>query len=277
MMSLSRSCRMIHSSRIARVASPWGNETWRNDASAFIAFCEQASADSPSEAKRQWNGYLMMAFGDVDSSKTGKINAEQFDILCESIARLPRRFGMAPSWQIEYGGDKAKRTAARKAMFDNIDKEWRHEPQGWIGAAQFIDWATKHVAAKVKTSKSLKVVDFYHVDNYNQEDFLVAIDNAVNKPDSADATRLYEFLMTIYVEEDHACKGVVTLDGFQRLVNRAALVPREFGLAPSVVDEARVRELYASMEDPKMGGVTFRTFLAWTREHLKMKVNAGGH
>merc|ERR1712100_1002742 len=98
---------------------------------AFVAFCQKASADSPSEAKRQWNGYLMMAFGDVDSSKTGKINAEQFDILCESIARLPRRFGMAPSWQIEYGGDKAKRTAARKAMFDNIDRGGGVKP--WDG------------------------------------------------------------------------------------------------------------------------------------------------
>lgn len=276
MMSLSRSCRMMHSSRIARVASPWGSETWRNDASAFIAFCEQASVDSPSEAKRQWNGYLMMAFGDVDEGKTGKINAEQFDILCESIARLPRRFGMAPSWQVEYGGDKAKRTAARKAMFDNIDKEWRHEPQGWIGAAQFIDWATKHVAAKVKTTKSLKIVDFYHITDYDKEHFVRAINLALSKPDSAEGVRLYEFLMTIFVEEDHDCKGVVTLDGFQRLVNRAAVVPRSFGLAPPVADEARVRELYASMEDPKMGGVTFRTFLAWSRAHLKTKVNAGG-
>merc|ERR1712179_267552 len=36
------------------------------------------------------------------------------------------------------------------------------EPQGWIGAAQFIDWATKHVAAKVKTTKSLKIEFLSH-------------------------------------------------------------------------------------------------------------------
>lgn len=274
MMSLSRSCRMMHTSRFVRAASPWGDEVWRNDHSAFVAFCEQASADSPSEAKRQWNGYLMLAFGDVDASRTGKINAEQFDVLCESIARLPRRFGLAPSWQVEYGGDKAKRTAARKSMFDSIDRQWSGEPRGWIGAAQFIDWATKHVASKVKTVRSSeKIVDFYHIDNYSKDDFLAAIDNAVNRPDSADATRLYEFLMTVFVEEDHECKGVVTLDGFQRLVDRAAVVPRAFGLAPPRANEARVRELYASMEDPKMGGVTFRTFLAWSREHLRGKVN----
>lgn len=264
---------MMHTSRIARAASPWGNEMWRNDASAFVEFCEQASADTPSEAKRQWNGYLMLAFGDVDQSRKGQINAEQFDILCESIARLPRRFGLAPTWQVEYGGDKAKRTAARKAMFDSIDKNWRGEPVGWIGAAQFIDWATKHVATKVKTVRGAKVVDFYHINDYSKEEFLAAISNAVNNPDSADGTRLYEFLMTVFVEEDHECKGVVTLDGFQRLVNRAAVVPRAFGLAPPAANEARVRELYASMEDKKMGGVTFRTFLSWTREHLKGKIN----
>merc|ERR1719229_1598818 len=139
----------------AKAASPWGSELWRNDRTAFVAFCKAASAPEPSQAKREWNGFLTLAFGDVDESKTGKINAAQFDELCESVARLPRRFGLAPSWEVEYGGDVAKRTAARQKMFDAVDG--MHGPtRGWIGCAQFIHWATAHVASKVTGNQAAR-------------------------------------------------------------------------------------------------------------------------
>jgi len=258
--------------RLASTASPWGTATWRFDKTEFLKFCQAASLDTPSEQKRQWNGFLALSFADVDADKDGKITAAEFDALCESVAKLPRRFGLAPTWEIEYGGDVAKRTAARKKMFDAIDS--MHGPaRGWIGCAQFIHWATTHVSSKVAGSKA-KGVDFYHVTDYSEKDFLQAIDNAVHDHESADHQNFYEFLLTIFVEEDHWCKGVVDKEGFARLVDRAAFVPRHFGLAPPSADAARIAELYSQMEDSRLGGVTFRKFLQWTTEHTKAKIEA---
>merc|ERR1712107_301263 len=73
-------------------------EIWRVDRTASVSFCKAAAAAEPSQAKREWNGFLSLAFADVDSAKTGMINPDQFDELCEQVARLPRRFGLAPSW-----------------------------------------------------------------------------------------------------------------------------------------------------------------------------------
>merc|ERR1712176_620656 len=117
-------------------------------------------------------------------------------------------------------------------------------------------------------------VDFNHVDNYSKEDFLKAVDKAVHDPKSAEHQNFYEFLLTIFVEEDHHCKGVVNKEGFARLVDRAAYVPRHFDLAPLFADAARIAELYDQMEDSRLGGVTFRRFLEWTTKHTKAKIEA---
>jgi len=241
-----------------------------------VSFCKAAAAAEPSQAKREWNGFLSLAFADVDAAKTGMITPDQFDELCEQVARLPRRFGLAPSWEEEYGGSRDKRTAARKAMFDAIDT--MHGPaRGWIGPAQFIHWATEHVAKKTSgnveaKSASGKMVDFYHVEDYDKDAFLKAIKTAISDRKSPEFTRLYEFLLTVFVEEDLACQGVVNRDGFERLVNRAAFVPRQFGLAPPAASAERIEELYKGMEDSRLKGITFRKFLDWSVKHLETKV-----
>merc|ERR1712187_732626 len=76
----------------------------------------------------------------------GKINAAEFDGLCEDVASLPRRFGLAPSWEKEYGTVE-RRTASLKAMFDMLDL--RQGPaRSWIGLEQFVRWSFDHVVTK---------------------------------------------------------------------------------------------------------------------------------
>merc|ERR1711862_286823 len=77
----------------------------------------------------------------------GLINAKEFDLLCEKVAALPRRFGLAPSWEKEYGGDRSKRKAARAAMFYDIDT--RNGPErGTIGLKQFLAWHPKQTRTR---------------------------------------------------------------------------------------------------------------------------------
>merc|ERR1711862_113554 len=149
-------------------------EAWGHDKSAFAQWCSDASKNPNSKAKRELYGFLTMAFGDVDVDKDGKINAQEFDFLCEKVASMPRSFGLAPSWQAEYGGSVDKRTAARKVMFDAIDAK-AGSARGWIGCAQFVDWAFTHVAGKAGTIGGGEV-DLYHVQNYSEGDLLKTLE-----------------------------------------------------------------------------------------------------
>jgi len=133
-------------------------------------------------------------------------------------------------------------------------------------------WQKKTSGNVEARSASGKMVDFYHVENYDKDAFLKAIKTAISDRKSPEFTRLYEFLLTVFVEEDHACRGVVNRDGFERLVNRAAFVPRQFGLAPPTASAERIEELYQGMEDSRLKGITFRKFLDWSVKHLETKV-----
>jgi hypothetical protein len=259
--------------RCARTAaSPWGSESWRHDKTAFANFCNEASKNPNSKAKREMYGFLTLQFGDVDVNKDGKIGPEEFDFLCEKVAALPRRFGLAPSWQAEYGGSVEKRTKARRSMFDAIDAK-SGATRGWIGCAQFVDWAFTHVAGKAGTVGP-EEVDLYHVQNYGEADLLRTLEVACNDKNSREYAGLYEFLLTLFVEVDVECKGEITFQEFNKLIERAAMVPRTFGLAPPDGTHAERQAIFASMDDTKTGLITFRKFLEWVVKHTAGKVAA---
>lgn len=257
--------------RAASTSDVFG-EPWRYDKGAFKAWITKASQGSELE-KKQFYGYLALSFGDVDVDKDGFINATEFDLLLESVASLPRRFGLAPSAQAEYGGDAMARTNARKAMFDAIDGSAGHKPRGKIAMGQFIDWTTKHVLGKVATlDGETGRVAFRHVDQFTKEEYISYVDEAVNNPDSIASTTLYNYLLTLFIEADTDCKGKISFEQFDDLVNIAAATPRHFGLAPQSRDAAARREMFEAMDSTNSGFVTFRKFLRFVREHAREKV-----
>merc|ERR1712071_105353 len=80
-------------------------------------------------------------------------------------------------------------------MFDAVDSK-QGAARGWIGSAQFTDWATTHIAGKIAEIDTQSEVDFYHVANYAEADFLKAIEVAVTNKNSREYASLYEFLLT---------------------------------------------------------------------------------
>lgn len=250
--------------------SPWGEEAWRHDKNIFKTWCTAAMAPG-TKAEREMYGFLAMAFGDVDADKDGLIDADEFDLLCEKVAALPRRFGMAPSWEKEFNGNMEARKASRGAMFVALDI--RNGPaRGTIGLKQFCRWARAHVGRKVSTLQVKSKVDFAHVEDYDEAEFMNYLEYAVNNPTSGAYTSLYKFLLTIFVESDKNCKGTINRQEFDVLLDRAAAVPRQFGLAPNDSSEEIRNKLFNSMDDNKSGTITFRKFLAWTMAHSKLKI-----
>jgi len=253
-------------------ASPWGGDAWRHDKNAFKSWAQTAISDSNSVEGRELYGYLAVSFGDADADKDGWINKAEFDFLLEKVAGLPRRYGMAPSWQQEYGNEAA-RIAARNRIFDAIDGSAGYSPRGKLAMGQFISWCNGHIFSKVKTIDAGKV-DFAHLGDYNEEEFINYLYKAVTEPSSGASSSLYNFLLTIFVEADEGCRGEINISQFDKLVSLAAAVPRHFGLAPSASDEAARKAMFAAMDHTNAGSVTFRKFLRFVRLHAKEMIEA---
>jgi hypothetical protein len=254
----------------AAVPSPWGSDSWRYDKNAFQAWVAEAVGKKGSKAQRELYGELAMRFGDVDVDKDGKINAAEFDMLCEDVASLPRRFGLAPSWEKEYGTVE-RRTASRKAMFDMIDLRQGPARQ-WVGLEQFVRWATDHILTKVGTIDTAAEVDLYHVEQYGETQVLAFLDKATGDVTSREHASLYEFLLAVFTEMDSRSAGVLNYKEFDALLSRAAEVPRTFGLAPPDASPEFRKAAFDKMEDKLMGGVTFRTLVEWTVDHTRGKI-----
>merc|ERR1712146_287298 len=88
----------------------------------------------------------------------------------------------APSWEKEYGTVE-RRTASRKAMFDMLDLR-QGPPRGWIGLEQFVNWATDHLITKVATIDIHADVDYYHIEQYGEHQYLSHLEEAVTNPTS---------------------------------------------------------------------------------------------
>merc|ERR1712107_243622 len=237
---------------------------------AFKVWCKDAVVPG-TKAQRELYGFLAMAFGDVDANKDGLISAAEFDLLLEKVAALPRRYGMAPSWEKEYGGDRKKRQAARKAMFDALDT--RNGPaRGVLGLKQFVRFANDHIMKKVATLDLKSKVDFAHIEEYTEKQFLDYLEYALNNPTSGAYASLYEFLLTVFVEADDDNTGTINRHQFDSVLDRAALVPRQFGLAPNTTSKMLRDQIFDCMDDNNSGRVTFRKFVAWTVTHSKNKI-----
>jgi len=244
----------------AFAASPWGADAWRHDKDAFKAWTTAATTNPVGNEARQLYGFLSIAFGDVDTNKDGLITAPQFDRLCEKVAALPRRYGMAPSWQVEYANSIEARTAARKTMFNTItggaDK---------MSLDQWCGFTTKHITAKVATI-DYKKCDFNHLEKTNSADFLKYITLAVEDQSSGAYASLYEFCLCLFVEADASCKGKINFAQFDNLADAAAAVPRFYGFAPEGKCEATRKEIFDNISCHD-GYITFDDFLSWTLKH----------
>jgi len=252
-------------------AQPFGADPWRAEKGAFLQFCRDAVAPEPSPHKSQFVGFVGQAFGDVDTDKDGKINAEQFDRLMEKVAALPRRFGLAPQSTETYSTRLSKHTA----IFDALDKK-DGSARGFLALDQVVAFAQDHVAGKVSQVPGGDV-EMANYAKYSEKEYLDFMERALLKPDSYERSTFYNFCLTSFIAADVGCNGKISFDQFDVLVDKVAAVPRHFGLAPlESSDTGARRKLFESMElhrDGKgTGFVTHRKFWEWTLMHTTAKL-----
>merc|ERR1711918_41055 len=160
----------------------------------------------------------------------------EFDRLLEKAA-VPRRFGLAPVQT----SDPLTRQMGHKKIFDRLDTK-AGPARGVLGLDQFVEWAQEHVAGRVGKVPAKDV-------------------------------GLYNFILNCFVEADEQCEGRVTQDQFDKLLTRAASVPRHFGLAPAEASPGARSQMFAEMS-AGTGYVTAEAFWKWTVPHVKSMIAA---
>merc|ERR1711988_699478 len=105
------------------------------------------------------------------------------------------------------------------------------------------------------------------------EEYLDFIARAVNNEGSYERSSFYNFILNCFVEADESCSGRVTQDQFDKLLTRAATVPRHFGLAPPDASADTRSKMFAEMS-AGTGYVTAEAFWKWTVPHVKAMIAA---
>jgi len=256
--------------------APWGGGCpWSSDKTEFKKWCKAAVDNPRGKERKELYGYLAECFLDADGDRDGKVGVDEFDFLIEKAAALPRRFGLAPTWQEEYG-DVARRAAARKQMFAKMDTT----RSGMIGLEDWVKYAMDHIAGKVRTMKD--TLDFQHLESRSPDDFVTYCEVALSNPNSEEYKSLYEHLFKTFVESDLEENGAIRRQQFDDLIENAAKAPRVLGLAPSAAAaypseahkvQARDQE-FRAMDASGTGLVTFSSFLGWCLNHIAGKVKS---
>merc|ERR1712019_208512 len=193
------------------------------------------------------------------------INLEQFDRLLESVAAVPRRYGLAPvSTQ-----STLERQMAHKKLFDQLDTK-AGPARGVLGLDQFVEWAFDHVISKIGKVPA-NDVGLYQVQDYTEQEYIGFVERAVNNPGSYEHASFYNFILNCFVEADEQCEGRITQDQFDKLLTRAATVPRHFGLAPPDASAGTRAQMFAEMS-AGTGYVTAEAFWKWTVPHVKAMI-----
>lgn len=115
-----------------------------NTKDRFKDFCVKACKDRRSPQYKQLYDLLIDVFVEADTTKTGKVNAEQFDKMIELAADWPRKFGFAPAATVTYK-TPADRIAARNKMFADMDTD----KSGTITFEEWLTFAYTHICSKV--------------------------------------------------------------------------------------------------------------------------------
>jgi len=104
---------------------------------------------------------------------------------------------------------------------------------------------------------------------------------AVNgSPHSKDRKELYGFLAECFLDADSDRDGLVSSEEFDFLIERAASLPRRFGLAPSWVEcygdvagrQAARQEMFRQMDKDQSGKIGMEEWVEFTMAHIAEKV-----
>eukprot|EP00811_Abedinium_folium_P014062 NODE_2308_length_2240_cov_9.185991.p1 GENE.NODE_2308_length_2240_cov_9.185991~~NODE_2308_length_2240_cov_9.185991.p1 ORF type:complete len:570 (-),score=195.97 NODE_2308_length_2240_cov_9.185991:201-1910(-) len=241
---------------------------------AFLTFLRTACLSKRSPEYKELYNFLFQNFLMADVDQKGAISLAQFDLLVEKSAAAPRSLGLAPT-SSEMFKDATERLASRRKLFDSMDADGN----GTITFDEYLKFTVQHITKKVRDAGPSQGLGLcpWQVD---KQAFKQWVTVAMEAPDSAERRELYGFLTQCFMDADADRDGFVGASEFDFLVEKAAALPRRFGLAPSWPEQygdvehrqAARREMFAKMDTDGNGIIGMDEWLGFALPHIAEKV-----
>mmetsp|Transcript_74102 Transcript_74102/g.176518 ORF Transcript_74102/g.176518 Transcript_74102/m.176518 type:complete len:334 (-) Transcript_74102:2-1003(-) len=246
------------------------NITDINDRGHMVRFMKKASASKSSPEYHALYLWLLQVFRQADTDFDGLISAEEFDLMVEVAAYLPRRFGLAPTSAESFQTCSGRRSY-RALLFKEIDTE----NMGRISFDKWLEYCYVHICKNVAALDENVV----SLGGKDAESFRYFILQAAQSKRTPEYKELYNYLWEAFVQADRNKDGRVDAGEFDGLVELAAKLPRDVGFAPSA------SELYPSLEDriearddifrrvdrSSSGSINFEDWLSFCYSHIREK------
>merc|ERR1712070_1172149 len=242
----------------------------------MVKYCAAAVRDPHSEQYKSLYEHLFKTFVESDVEENGAIRREQFDVLIEDAAKAPRVVGLAPSSSQTYATE-AHKNAARDQMFQAMDTNGT----GLITFDKFLAWSVEHIAGKVAAQRGEQTPWGggcpWQCDKTEFKKFCKA---SVTNPSGSERKELYGFLSECFLDADGDRDGLISPEEFDFLVEKAASMPRRFGLAPSWIEcyggvpqrqQART-QMFQQMDRSKRGKIGMEEWVSFSIAHITEKV-----
>jgi len=250
----------------------------------FLIFLASALSDKSSEQYKSLYEFLFKTFVESDVAEKGAITRERFDILIEDAAQAPRALGLAPPTSQTYK-DEEQKYAARQRMFEQMDVDGA----GAVTFDNFLNWTMSHIAVKVSEAMGRMVtkVDAKTAPwgggcawQFDKTAFKSWLMKAIADPSSKDRKELYGYLSECFLDADGDRDGLISTDEFDFLIEKAAAMPRRFGMAPSWVEcygdistRSQARgEMFKQMDKHQRGKIGMEEWVAFSIAHITEKV-----
>lgn len=243
----------------------------------FIEFVKGAMKGKDSPYYAQLYHFLLKCFTDADNNFDGRVGFKEFEMLIESAAFLPRRFGYAPSTPELYQTDW-DRLKQRMTLFNTLAQKKHAAAKGtgeeaYISFNMWLEYAIGHITEK---AAQLEDVDAVTKMQRSKQDFSEFIIAACQSRKTKEYKELYHFVLKCFTDADTDMDGLIDVNSFSVLIDIAASAPRRFGFAPPA------SETYASEEEKKearaaifrtldhcgKGFIDFDTWLHYIYKHI---------
>jgi len=222
---------------------------------AFVKFLKAAAKSKRSREYRELYHHLLDCFTQADTDFDGRIGPDDFDLLVEQAAVLPRKWGFAPT-SAELYKTAEERREARRREFGKINTSG----SGYICFEEWLSWSYGHICTK---AASIDVRHDRSKMETSREDFRDFIVAAARSRDSQEYKELYHFLLDCFTRADKDLDGCIGLEEFDRVIEVAARAPRRWGFAPPSSKTYRGQaerlaarmSMYSALDQSGRGGV----------------------
>merc|ERR1712187_1059930 len=148
-----------------------------------------------------------------------------------------------------------------------------------------------HIAVKVSEAMTAKYGRVKQTDaktapwgggcawQYDKSSFKSWLQKAIDQPSSPDRKELYGYLCECFLDADGDRDGLISHEEFDFLIEKAAAMPRRFGLAPSWVEcygdvqhrQAARRQMFVQMDKHQRSKIGMEEWIEFTMAHITEK------